>query len=330
MKNEQKKDKKKSKKKAWKIIIGIIIVIVLIGLSVYLYYQSKLNKLQTDKEDEKNTKIEYEIPGLDKEKTLMAEGSVFKDKDVFNILLIGTDERAKTFSNNARADSIMLLSINKNTKKANLVSFERGIGVSVPGKDDDWLTHVFRYGGANLLMQTIRDYFKVDVDRYVRVNFVTFIKGIDSIGGIDVELSSSEVEYLKNENKLAQNLVVGKNHINGSIALSYSRTRKIDSDWNRIKRQRNVIQAAITQTKDLSVLQLNKMADEVLPLVKTNLQASEISSLLLVAPDFQGVNLGQMTIPMKGTYWNYKSSNGRSLFGVDFKKNAAELHEFLY
>lgn len=320
---------KKSKRIFIRTIIVIAIVLLIIGLVGILIFNSKLNKLQRE-ENKPKAKIEYDIPNLDKDKKLMAEGSVFKDKNVFNVLLIGTDERAKKFSDNARADSIMLLSINKKTKKANLVSFERGIGVSVQERDDDWLTHVFRYGGANLLIQTIRDYFKVDVNKYVRVNFDTFIKGINCINGIDVELSSAEVGYLKNDSNHAQNLVVGKNHVNGSVALSYARTRKIDSDWSRIKRQRKVIQSAIMQTKNLSVLEFNDIANEVLPLIKTNLTNSEIISLLLVFPDFTGVTLGQMTIPIKGTYWSYKNSNGRSMFGVDFKKNAKELHKFLY
>lgn len=93
------------------------------------------------------------------------------DDDVVNILLIGTDEHTQDFSENARSDSMMIASINKRTKSAKLVSLERGMGVPVlAGEYEgqyDWLTHIFRYGGADLLLETVRTCFRVDVDRYV-------------------------------------------------------------------------------------------------------------------------------------------------------------------
>ena len=72
------------------------------------------------------------------------DGEIYSDKDVLNILLIGTDERTKKFSKNARADSIMILSLNRSKKTVKLVSLERGMLVSIPGREDDILTHTFR------------------------------------------------------------------------------------------------------------------------------------------------------------------------------------------
>ena len=265
---------------------------------------------------------------------VLAGGSIYYDKNVLNILLIGTDERAKHFSDNARADSMLLMSLHMKNKTVKLASLERAIGVPVPGREDDWLTHVFRYGGADLLLKTVRDCFKLDVTRYVRVNFGTFEKIVDSIGGVDITLTQLEAKALNNEvytNAIANTRVkTGLNHLSGYNVLQYSRLRFIDSDWRRVERQRTTIQAMIDQTKSLSLPELNELLDVALPLVRTNFTQGELSGLVLKAPRFLGAKTAQKTIPEKGTYWGYKNPSGRSLFGIDFEKNSAALREFFY
>ena len=118
--------------------------------------------------------------------------------------------------------------------------------------------------------------------------------------------------------------------MDGTAALSYVRCRKIDSDWRRVERQRNVIQAVVTKTKDLGVTELNDLLNNVLPLVQTNLTKLEITELLLLAPKYRGVTIDQMTIPIKGSYGGMKGMGGRSLFSVDFDTNAKALREFIY
>ena len=118
--------------------------------------------------------------------------------------------------------------------------------------------------------------------------------------------------------------------MDGTAALSYARCRKIDSNWHRIKRQRTVIQAVVTKTKDLSITELNDLLNNVLPLVQTNLTKLEITELLLSAPKYRGVIIQQMTVPIKGSYGGMRDIGGRSLFSVDFETNAKALREFIY
>lgn len=142
------------------------------------------------------------------------DGDVWKDENVFNILLLGTDERSKEFSTNARADSILVLSLNKKEKTIKLVSLGRATGVPIPGRNDDLLTHTFRYGGAELTMKTVQDCFKVDVEKYIRVNFHTFEQLIDSVGGVDIALVKKEADAL---NQLTSaGLTEGENHLTGA------------------------------------------------------------------------------------------------------------------
>lgn len=281
---------------------------------------------------------EDEMAALGITEANLTDMEIFSDSDVFNILLLGTDERNDAYSTNARADSIMILSIDKENKTLKLVSLERGMGVPIlEGQykgQYDWLTHCFRYGGASLMMKEVQECLRVDVDRYVRVNFKTFEQIINAVGGVDIELTALEAQGLNGEvrtNARTKNKVSeGMNHLDGYDALQYSRLRYIDSDWKRIERQRNVIQNVVHKAKGMSLLELNDAANTILPLIQTNLTKGEIMELVLFAPNVLGTDIEQMSIPQKGTYGGMKGMGGRNLYAVDFETNAIILKEFLY
>ena len=279
MKNKQKK------RPRWVYVtVSIVGALLLLFLLVWRFYDAKLGLIQYNS-GSRSMDVNADISGEDsddslpdmgqapvdaEQKSQLPEGDPFYDKDVINILLLGTDERTPQFNDNARADSIMILSLNTKTHTIKLVSIERGIGVPVPGRNNDLITHTFRYGGAALTLQTVRECFNVDVERYVRVNFSVFQRAIDTIGGVDITLTKAEADYLMQQKiqtaqNVTPNLVTGENHLDGKTALAYSRIRKIDSDWSRIQRQRNMIQAAINQVKSEDIFTLNKLADTICP-----------------------------------------------------------------
>lgn len=338
-----------------KFLTVFLILLTLLAVSSIWFVTAKLNKIQysdgraeaeegpaareeNEPESEDSVIEEADLEGLAEMQASLSDMEIFSDSDVFNILLLGTDERRADFSTNARADSIMLLSLDKKKKTMKLVSLERGMGVPVlEGQYQgqyDWLTHCFRYGGADLMLKEVQECLRVDVSRYVRVNFNTFAQLIDSVGGVDVELTETEVKGLNGEVRTnARTKAVvheGLNHLDGYDALQYSRLRYIDSDWQRIERQRNVIQSVVHAAKGMNLMELNRAADEVLPLIQTNLTKSEIMELVMFAPNVLGKDIGQMSIPKKGTYGSMKGMGGRSLYAVDFEANAEILREFLY
>lgn len=322
------------------LCILLVILLVLTGLAWY-YLNSKLDKVSRGDGIDYTQPIEdTSILGDDleiDEKYLDVtrnggdieppEGDVNVHKDIDNILLIGTDERDEEFTR-SRADSMMILSINSRENTLRLVSLERAIGVSIPDVGDDWLTHVFAYGGPELLLQTIRSYFKVDVSRYVRVNFYVFETAITDIGGVEIDLSEAEAEWL---NDIAQEdkFEEGLNRFDGPTALQYARIRKLDSDWHRIERQRKVIQAAIDQALTLSLDKIDLLADKLLPMIDANLTNGEITSLLMEIPTLAGVQAQQMTLPAEDTYWSQTLDNGRVVVACDFEQNAEILDMFL-
>lgn len=334
-----------------KRVLCLIVMFLMIGCAAaFVYVHSKYSVMHDDGtvdldgldyeevveiDENQVQEMENATEGLDEMESVSAQGEIIQDKDVLNILLIGTDERTGNYSDNARGDTCMLLSINTKSEipVLSLVSFERGMGVPIlDGEYEgqyDWLTHTFRYGGAGLLMREIQECFKLDVDRYVRVNFNAFEAGIDAVGGVDVYLDEAEVRYFIDGYKL-KTAVVGMNHLNGQMALNYARLREIDSDWVRIERQREVIFSAVSQVSQLSLSEINELIDTMLPMVKTNLTELEIAELLLLVPKLNSLETQQMTIPVKGTYGSMTGLGGRRLFAVDFEANSEILIEFLY
>ena len=315
------------------ISCGGVLVLLIAALATFTaVFMHFYNLMETDTGEElvihdKVTFSDTEIAEIPEGNVALEEGEVFRNGDVFNVLLIGTDDRTKTFSSNARADSVMLVSLSKRDSTVRLVSFERGMLVSIPGHKDDILTHTFRYGGSKLLLETVRTHFKVDVDKYIRVNFAMFQKLVDEVGGVDISLTEKEAYGLNkypNHNtwKLDRKVYPGMNHFNGYEALQYARLRWIDDDFHRIERQRKVILAIKDNMTDLSVGDLTDVCEDCLPYVQTNLSAMECAGLLLQLPGYMNGEAEQLTIPQKGTY--------KTLGHVDFKANEEIIREFLY
>lgn len=352
------KFEKKKKFGILKVFLIVLLILLLLALAIiglaYGYYRSKINMLQEDTSvtgtlstqdeiDINNSAQDYadEIQNVINSETLPtievteATAPVKEDGDVINILLIGTDDHKKEFSTNARGDSCMLFSVNTHGDQPviSLVSFERGMGVPIlDGQYKgqwDWLTHTFRYGGAELMLREIQECFKVDVDYYVRVNHRAFEAGIDAVGGVDVHFDEAEALYFRNGHN-ASHIYPGMNHLDGELALCYARLREIDSDWTRIQRQREVIFSALDQVKKMNLVEIDGLINELLGLVRTNLDEETITKLLLLAPSLPNAQFQQMTIPVKGTYGGMTGMGGRPLFAVDFETNAQILHEFIY
>ena len=342
-------------------IFSIILLILAIGGFGYAYYHGKISLLQHDDGtatidgtiDETDAELldqaaemQSAVDGLAIADPVFIQSDVDRfggspfDEKIVNILLLGTDERTQEFSDAARSDTIIICSVNLETGAIRLISLERGMGVPVlEGRyagEWDWITHIFRYGGADLMMKTVSSCFDLDVRYYVRVNFNTFISFVDALGGIDITLTEREADGL-NTNIVAYNLDLcdwvqpGENHMNGFLALQYARMRKIDSDWARTVRQRNTIEAVMSKARSLSVPELDGVLEAVLPLIKTNLSEKEITMLLFKVPLFlEAMDLEGITVPVEGTYGSMTGMGGRALFAADFTANSAIIHEMIY
>lgn len=358
-------NKQKKKSKLFLIItLAVVCFCLIIVLAGALFIKSKLDKIQYSDGSREQTLADPGIPE-DEEETIdisdltlvedvpTPEGDVLSEDGILNVLLLGTDERSDELSESARSDCMMLLSLNMNDNTGKLISLERGMGVVMLGGmyegKVDLLTHCFRWGGAELVLKEVQEYFKVDVEKYVRVNFAALAKLVNVIGGVDIDLTYQEAVYLNgvassasergystqyflfDEEQPQRDFVEGTNHLYGSAALAYSRIRKIDSDWTRIERQRNVVQACINKAKEMDLLTLNTLCDELLPMVQTNFTQKEIALLLLEVPNFAGVKFDQLTIPVdRDTMGGVARFSGGGAYAPDYELNARVIQEFIY
>lgn len=263
---------------------------------------------------------------------------IMSDPNVLNVLLIGTD--ARDISERGRSDSMILVSINKQTQKLLMFSFLRDIYLYIPGVESTRLNHSYAYGGPELTMQTIEQNFGIEIDKYVQVNFYSFIEVVDTVGGVDLTVTDDEAklinDYLGEINKLvkdkkgADKLSGGGNlHLNGKQALCYARIRYIGTDFARTRRQRDVLNQVIEKVRNMSLGELSDFLDITLPMVTTNLSESEIFSFLINANEYSNYTRIADSIPLKGTY-NFMTVRGMSVIGVDFAANINVLRKEIY
>jgi len=356
-----------SKKNIFIIVFILILMIILIATTSGLLITSYLSKVQYDtgKQIEKNEDIQKsilsdeeilkelyeeetsgkeadslkeEISALEKQMaTQLAENSENID-DIFNILVIGCDTRKK--SGVGRSDAMILFSANEDTEKIHMTSIMRDSYVSIPGKGNNRINAAYALGGGKLLLETIEANFGADVDKYVSFDFYTFVDVVDSIGGIEVEVTEAEIpvlnSYVKELNKLNDReegtyyvTESGLQHLNGTQALGYARIRYVgDGDFERTNRQRIVIAKVFEKAKTLNLLEINNLLNIFLPQVKTNLTQEEILSLMLKALDYLQYDLESHRLPVDDS-WKYMRVNGMSVLGIDLEKNQKALQEFI-
>ena len=347
---------KKQKKGTFrKALLFVVIFLVLIIGAVFAFVWHKLDLIRYENELPSTAELTSEpeagddfaadeeivdISGLEAVTELpeIPDAEIFGESDVLNILVIGTDERADHFDDNARSDCMILVSIHKGDKTVKLVSLERGMGVPILeggyAGQYDWLTHVFRYGGAELLRKTVEYCFKVEVPYYVRLIFDSVEGIVDTVGGVDIELTALEAAGLNGQvytnAETRAEVHEGLNHLDGYDALQYCRLRYIDSDWKRVERQRKVIFAVVEAARGFGLAEYNDLADTVLPMVRTNMKKLEIAELILYVPSFLRSEFDQMTLPKAGTYGSMTVMGGRHAFAPDFEINSDLLRRFLY
>lgn len=311
-KQENKGKPKKKGSKIKRILLAIAAVIAAFLILLHLVVGSAYNKMTYEKSE------------------TLAHGAL-KEDGVINVLLIGNDSREA--GDDGRSDAMILLSISKPAKKIFMTSLLRDMYVNIPGHDGNRLNAAYAYGGPELLCETIKQNLGIEVNRYVLVNFQAFANLVDAVGGVDLELSNEEVQWVNaylNEYNLLEGREIttdyldtslsGELHLNGPQALAYCRNRYIGTDFGRTERQRKVLSAIMKKMPLASVTNSGEIIDGLFPNLTTNLSESECYNLSLQASKFLTYELEQITIPADGTYSN-ASIRGMDVLEVDFSAN---------
>lgn len=259
-------------------------------------------------------------------------------EDVYNILLIGSDTRES--GEVGRSDAMILVSINQKTQTIYLTSFLRDCYVSIPGYGNTKLNHAFAYGGPDLLEKTLEQNFKVHVDRYVAVDFFSFMDVIDILGGVYINVSEEEQKvtnnYIWSMNKLMGEewsndylWSSGWQKLNGKQALCYARNRYTGNDYERTARQRTIINQIIDGAMQASPATLVDLAQVILPQVTTDMTKSEILGYAANVAAYLGYDVQQQQIPASGTY-SSATISGMSVISLDLDANIKYLQSTIY
>ncbi len=272
-------------------------------------------------------------------------GELLSDKKVLNIMLFGVDEDSSEFG---RSDTMLLLSIDSRHKKLKMTSFQRDTFVYVPDPEGSYhtkLTNAFSYGGVPLAVSTIEANFGIQIDRYATVNFETFKAIVDILGGVEIELTDREILYINCQ--IAQNhqteyldAVAGLVTLNGQQALWYARNRGGDvingvefyegTDWDRTERQRKFLTAVIDDMKSASLGEIVSIVNQVGPYITTNLNKTEIMSLVANSPAYLRYSVEQCSMPSEGN-WGYEDNfAGNVIYVYDWESARSDLAQFIY
>lgn len=261
-------------------------------------------------------------------------GDLYSSKNVINVLLIGLDSNT-ALKEGGRSDSIILVSLNKKTKKINMTSFFRDTWIYMNTKGGDLynkLNASYFYGGPELLIDTIQKNYKVKIDHYVAVDFSSFVDIIDKLGGITVEVQEYEAKYLNSTTKF--HIKSGpKVKLRGIEALGFARIRKsdADSDVSRTRRQRQVITSFINSAKSASLSQLNGALDMLFKYVKTDLTKMEILSYGTQALAYGWINYEiDQTVISDPEMFTTGMYNGVSAVFSDFPLAARRVQKAIY
>ncbi len=265
--------------------------------------------------------------------------SIAYNKDVLNILLIGSDTREA--GGPGRSDTMLLISINKKSKKLVVTSLLRDIYLEIPGKNNNRLNAAYAFGGADLLLSTIEQNFRIKVERYASIDFYAFIDIIDAVGGLTLEVTKKDIPvingYIEEINQLTGQekekdylTDPGTLLLNGKQTLGFVRNRYVgNSDFDRTARQREALSQIFEKIKKLNLIKMKELLDVILPQVTTNLSEGELFSLILSAPMYTTYDLQQWSIPEPNTYQSMRI-RGMAVLGIDFDKNIAALHKKVY
>lgn len=345
--------------KAVKVIaisVAILLSIFGLGYGIFNHYYSKLNYVEIENQTNDITQDEIdsiikeeqiedatdspqeEIDKIDQSMENMNKYDVISDEDVINILCVGIDTRQK--GKNSRSDAMIIISLNTEKKTITLTSVLRDIYVDIPGYNKNKLNAAMAFGNVSLLKETIEQNFKIKIDRYMIVDFFSFVDIIDAVGGVDLEVTKDEQKYINlylgEINKLLGDSAdtnqlkdYGNVKLNGRQALSYARIRYIGTDFGRTERQRKVMLAAFDKVKDSNFIVLSELLDKTLPYITTDLTQNEILGLLVDLSEYKNYTLSSNCIPYKNTY-TFCTINKMSVIGIDFEKNIEMFNRDIY
>lgn len=339
-----------------RILCLIFSILFLLGGGAMVYYYALLNSMnfedfttpKSDNSDSQSTTLSAEMMG-DGTQLTIGDGQLLQDSKVLNVMLFGEDN--SDGEEHGRTDTMIMMSIDNWHKKLKLTSFQRDTYVYIPGYGQNKINAAYTYGGPKLTIETIEANFGIKIDRYAVVDFDSFIEIIDTLGGIDMEITQDEIDYInyqmyKNEQVDSPKTITdapGMVHLNGQEALWYARNRGLSTnedgneigidgdDWDRTSRQRKLLEKMFNDLKGADLTKIVSIVSSVGPMVTTNLKKDEITALVSHAPTYLTYTVEQSYVPAEGLWYYENNTPAGSVIAIaDMNKQRLEFAKFIY
>ena len=319
--------KKISKTKKVLLIIFLIISLLITGaICTINYFTSKIDRVEIDRNVVTET-------GKEPAK---------EDENIISIALFGTDftENEKYGNLYGASDSTMILGIDTKNNKLKLFSLMRDLYLDLPDGSGNKqnLNYTMAYGGPELILKTINYNFNLKVDKFIHVSLRTLPTIIDKLGGIQLDITSDELNYIngyikcidkENGTSTPSLTSSGLQTLNGTQAAAYCRIRYTEGrDFKRTERQRAVLNALFEKFKNTSITDLTSIMKDILPLVSTNLTNSEIISIATKVLSMGVPTIEQSRFPLDGK--SEMISTDMLHLTADIYETTKDIHNFLY
>lgn len=319
--------KRAAKKKKRMMIFGIEIAVILI-LVLGFWVVSKLDKIQKPKVDQDQIEVNDSIQ----------ESTVETMKGYTTVALFGLDTReAGQLGSGNRSDTIIIASINNDTKEVKLVSVYRDTYLNLTNGKYNKCNAAYSAGGPAQAISMLNTNLDLDIEYYVSVDFAALTKTIDLLGGIDIDVDDTEIEHLNNYIVETSKVTgvqttpltsTGLQTLDGVQATSYCRIRyTAGDDFKRTERQREVIMQLVSKAKKMDISKINDIIDAVFPLIATNYSNDE---LVAMAPQLLTYDIVDTTgFPFDKANATVKGK-GSCVVPVNLEENVKQLHEYLF
>ncbi len=333
--DRQKRVRRRRRRSTLSRVMFALEIIVLVVLMGGLFVYAKLGKLNHETINEEELDVNESV----------TENQVMKGYTT--IALVGIDSRDDKLKSDWNSDTMIIASINTDTKKVKLVSVYRDTYLCL-GEDEDennsygLANSAYCTGGAKKMINMLNKNLDMNISDFVTVNFQAVAETVELLGGIDVEMKKEEVVHLNNycvETSEVTGMdytpleeIEGVHHLNGVQAVAYARIRKTSgNDFRRAARQREVIYRIVEKAKNSSIATLNTVLDKIFPMIYTSLTEKEILSM--------GMNMLSYDIEDQTGFpfdHLYGDTVKEAMDGVDcvlpitLESNVIKLHEFLY
>jgi len=344
-------------------VLAAVLALIILGAGGYFYFRSLTGRIGygegydfpggdlVTEEDVQGMEVGMEgvdASTLDGYLRQWAENGIQKldDSGILNILLCGVDSD-NGGAQGGRSDAMMLVSVNRRKRTVTLTSFFRDSYSFINLTRDpqrprvlfDRVNSAYSLGGPATLMETLENNYKIRIDDYISVDFESFPRLINALGGVRVDVTAAEAAYI---NRTAPSMhgkfPSGRQvKLNGRQALVYTRIRKLDSDVNRAARQRKVITAILESAKEATPGQILNTITGCLDHVRTNLARERIDNLVrdALTQGWLKYELRQLHSPTAPDYDSSPTGfstyiTGRWLWIVDYPRDAQRLQREIY